>query len=1337
MSSEWQLNRIGLLNFWYYDDQEFQFQQGRMLLRGANGSGKSVTMQSFIPLLLDGDIRPQRLDPFGSKARKMENYLLEENDGREERTGYLYMELKRADSETFITVGMGLRARRNKRLDTWYYSVTDGRRIGRDLLLYKDMEHKITCTKLELRNRIGGGGKLLEGQKEYMQYVNKLLFGFETIEEYQELVNLLIQLRTPKLSKDFKPTIINDILSRSLQTLSEDDLRPMSEAVENMDAIRTNLDQLHDSVAAAREIERVYDRFNQAVLFEKARDYVDVQKTFRQSEKQLEQLNKDKEESQRQFVFYTDCYQKLEKETEILEKEKDSLQNSDAARLREEELKIEEELQSYKKQITDKEKQEQDKKDRYINISGQCEMKKAENERLSDEIHDLLEEMEEAVSDIAFDEIAFLKAELLESQEKYDFSSHKKILSDYTEKVQKGYKILQKVRLEEELYNRHYQTLEEQRARKDKKEREKRQKEDLLDQKKNDWLESFYQWERSNQELHLKKSEQNNIHRMIENYFFGSDFSLVYDIPRECAQTLQQGMQKSLFNVEQSISGNKENTADLEKLLEEWMQKKDAEPEMEECVKRNRQILREKRIPFLEFYKSVDFPSNLSDSNAAILEEAFDRMGILNALIVDAEYREEIRQLDPGVCDRYLFGDAKKLRNSFLQILEIDNPDNDIFKYQAISNILSSIGMNGEGIASIYEDGFYKMGILEGTISKNVKPCFIGAQARERYRQEQIAYYEKLVEESKKELEILQKEKKIILDKMSLLKEEIAAFPLEESLKKAAKEVEDVSYLLEQLQMTIQNQRLLVEEQKKKLDQFMIEVHNVCGSCYITARLDVFEQALDSLSDYHGSLLKVELNYERLSDGKQKVLDDLDKLEDIDADLDMIRYELGSLKRKYDQQDGILTSVRQQLLLTDYTEIREKLDYCIGRLLVLPKEREEAVRQIARWQEEEKHLTENIAQATEENLILKERKEAEYKQFFVELKKKYVFDEEKSADQIVNLLRGKYANRRSIDLQGSLQEEYHKNRAYLTEYQLTMQTRDGEKRLDLLARYRGSLIPFKELILKLERDEEDLQRVLSDKDRELFEDILANTIGKKIRAKIQDSKHWVQKMNSLMNQMNTSSGLKLSLNWKNRKAETEEQLDTKELVSLLEKDVEIMRLEEVDKLSMHFRSKIAEARKQYDEKESMQSFHAIMREILDYRQWFEFTLECQKTGEKKKELTDRIFFTFSGGEKAMSMYVPLFSAVVAKYAGARQDAPRLISLDEAFAGVDENNIRDMFRLMVECKFNFLINSQILWGDYDTVSALAIYQLLRPENAKFVTVIPYIWNGKERRLGMDA
>jgi hypothetical protein len=57
--------------------------------------------------------------------------------------------------------------------------------------------------------------------------------------------------------------------------------------------------------------------------------------------------------------------------------------------------------------------------------------------------------------------------------------------------------------------------------------------------------------------------------------------------------------------------------------------------------------------------------------------------------------------------------------------------------------------------------------------------------------------------------------------------------------------------------------------------------------------------------------------------------------------------------------------------------------------------------------------------------------------------------------------------------------------------------------------------------------------------------------------------------------------------------------------------------------------------------------------------------------------------------------------------------------------------------MVDMEFEFIINSQILWGDCETVPELAIYQLLRKENAKFVTVLPYVWNGKVRRLMHDG
>ena len=366
MNSKWQIHRVGLVDFWYYDEEVFDFLEGRMLLRGANGSGKSVTMQSFIPLLLDGNMRPERLDPFGSRARKMENYLLEEGDGREERTGYLYMELKRTESDEFLTLGMGMRARKNKKMDSWYFCITDGRRVGKDFWLYKDVESKITCTQRELKNRIGEGGKVIESQAEYAQCVNRLLFGFETQEEYKELLDLLIQLRTPKLSKDFKPTVINEILSSSLQTLSEDDLRPMSEAIENMDSLKTNLDALEESIRGARQIEKVYDQYNEIVLYNKALLLTNAAKECRDLEKKGREFIIRLEENQKKTQEEKERYEDLSREETILLEEKNSLDDSDAAKLKEKELKIRGDLAEIKKSIDEKQRQEEEKKEKRL-----------------------------------------------------------------------------------------------------------------------------------------------------------------------------------------------------------------------------------------------------------------------------------------------------------------------------------------------------------------------------------------------------------------------------------------------------------------------------------------------------------------------------------------------------------------------------------------------------------------------------------------------------------------------------------------------------------------------------------------------------------------------------------------------------------------------------------------------------------------------------------------------------------------------------------------------------------------------------------------------------------
>ncbi len=72
----YKINKIGFLNYWLYDEEEFYFCDGKLLLRGSNGSGKTVTMVSVFPLLFDGNKNPERFDTFGSRDRKIEDYVL-------------------------------------------------------------------------------------------------------------------------------------------------------------------------------------------------------------------------------------------------------------------------------------------------------------------------------------------------------------------------------------------------------------------------------------------------------------------------------------------------------------------------------------------------------------------------------------------------------------------------------------------------------------------------------------------------------------------------------------------------------------------------------------------------------------------------------------------------------------------------------------------------------------------------------------------------------------------------------------------------------------------------------------------------------------------------------------------------------------------------------------------------------------------------------------------------------------------------------------------------------------------------------------------------------------
>ena len=94
--SRFRLARAGIHQVWQYDD-EFSFGDGRLLLRGKNGAGKSKALEVLLPFLLDGDTR--RIDASGGAKTSLKWLMLDGWTEGTNRLGYLWATFTRVDDE--------------------------------------------------------------------------------------------------------------------------------------------------------------------------------------------------------------------------------------------------------------------------------------------------------------------------------------------------------------------------------------------------------------------------------------------------------------------------------------------------------------------------------------------------------------------------------------------------------------------------------------------------------------------------------------------------------------------------------------------------------------------------------------------------------------------------------------------------------------------------------------------------------------------------------------------------------------------------------------------------------------------------------------------------------------------------------------------------------------------------------------------------------------------------------------------------------------------------------------------------------------------------------------
>jgi hypothetical protein len=299
--------RAGVINVWDYVDEEFAFADGRLALRGHNGSGKTKALEVLFPFVLDGVADSRRLDPFSGENRTMKSNLLYR--GQEAEYGYVWMEFAllpggddpsgpfrapppaspspfTADLRPAVAAGagfagphgvddatehppeprtatvtlvIGLRAHRSRDGVRTSFFITE-RRLGVDFGLLSADSRPLTERQLRTVLEPGAWHKTAT---EYRDAIDARLFGLGR-ERYTQLLDLLLALRRPLLAKDLDPAKVSDTLTSGLSPVDDDLVQQAARDFENLAAVQKLFDDLTAANAAVQDFLTHYTAYLRA-----------------------------------------------------------------------------------------------------------------------------------------------------------------------------------------------------------------------------------------------------------------------------------------------------------------------------------------------------------------------------------------------------------------------------------------------------------------------------------------------------------------------------------------------------------------------------------------------------------------------------------------------------------------------------------------------------------------------------------------------------------------------------------------------------------------------------------------------------------------------------------------------------------------------------------------------------------------------------------------------------------------------------------------------------------------------------------------------------------------
>jgi uncharacterized protein (TIGR02680 family) len=1319
--------RAGLLNLYEYGNQVFEFADGHLLLRGPNGSGKSKALELLLPFALDGDTTPHKLDNFASSSRPMKWNLLMGGRHRN-RVGYAWLEFGRttpAGTPEWVTTIVGLKAvADNPRVQTWFIVLRD-RRVGADFRLLNDNDEPFSRAGLEQRLEC----EVMDTASEFRVRVNEALFGYQSMERHATMLELSRQLRRSKLSESLDPEELSDILSNALPYIDQELVSEIGAHLDTIEQLRRDLAAMVDVRDRFQAFCDTYRDYARAVVLTRGQHTATAGRELRTAQGELTALAKRLDGTRETLRALEERIRELSGELLGARGAKDELMGSEP-------MKAVEAVRRLRQTVGIARRASEQAAEALGDINTRVEAAQQDLEHSQTRVRDtgatvtLIGEralvLAERVGVVGHEELATGKDPTADA---HAMLSAAKARAAHVERQWELRRKVESARQRAELLgddaDRSERAASEMRGRLEECEQQLTAAREKLAEDVRNWATALS--------------------------VFRVDESLTEALQDACAIAGEESAPRlrdllepeltrhrdELANARARLGSKRERLAErrapLERELAALRAKRDREPEPPGWRTASRD--RREGAPL---WRLVDFAEGLTDVQRAGLEAALQASGLLDAWLLPSGQLLGIAG-DVGLVD---VGGDGSLESMLRAEPGAVVPTEMVRKVLGGVHVVEAGADSQPGPCVIGLDGSFRLGPAAG---RHVKATaeLIGASARAAARARRMDEVLAELAGLDAEAAALEARDAGLAARADAGERELGMLPSDAQARADARNADTLQRQFTTAQAHAVERRAeahtaeAAAQQARKAAVAHAAEHRLPAPGQLGPSLQDIADALRDYEQRVRELLAARRTHEDQLLDVQRLTDALSGLSQRERALGV---EASRTEAQLAEQEGALRAMEGALdvdpeaLLAQLEALKASISQVEAEQAAASESRDQLVHAEA---EQAAKLT-----GARERIVALEDGVTEALRRFRALAGQDFFGlalaaGAPSAEQVLSMDAGAVGilvrdhaqalrTRAHLEtLTDTVDRAFVDLRLRLDGAAMAQPYKDTADGLVVVGVERGGQRqPVRVAVNALDQEIELHNQHLTDEEQRVLEDFLFKGLAQQLRLRIRAAKEMVDRTNTALCGRQTSSGIEVKLDWVPRDAGSDPLLDR--ALKLLTKDVQLLTDAERTELTAFFRDRVQQARDIADEGTTAQHLLAA----LDYRTWHVFKV-LQRLDGIETILTKSLHQSGSGGEKAAALLLPLLAAAAAHFSAARPTAPRLIMLDEAFAGIDSTMQRHLLTLIESFDLDFMFTSHELWCCERELGALSIYTLHRVRGLGSVASWRFLWDGSTK------